>query len=1039
MKKQYYLLLLFLFVLNIFYAQNINPIWKFVGPKAENEIPSNRFRSGQIDDITVEPGNPNHIIASSFFAGIWETNNYNPNIPSADWHILPGFDNYLPDGMGANGVSAVAFRNTNELYAANFFEAGGNNFYSNAVLKYDFNTTQWFTTGILPFYNSKDVVINKIVFFPNNLNTIFLCTSSGLVESTNAGVSWFQAPASSPITGNIHDILFIQKSNGTDYFWYVAGCTVATKDLIGGSMGNALLMESTDDGANFYNVSLPYMNQMSSQFNSYAGICLGDQTLSGGDRDIYISTAVNLSDPSVPDPAQNSSWPCYPNCPPADPWEYAQRQFHKLTKNITSGLITNPYQTIIPNTDNDYYYNSPARLVIGYDATTKHVLTGGVDLHDFNLTTNNPIFIGSIHDDYHGIYINTSISPNQIFFACDGGFASLSFLSPLYSVKRLNNGLDISLLNGFSGASELHPITHGNIYVYGQQDEPISDLYDDYTGKVIQHGAGENDGALIDKFNNNLIITDASGFNAGYYLTTGGSAGFTSSSYKYMYNPASTPNRYLQPGTPMLQDKNLQGFGRHPFFQDPFRPGRIYNTLKGNGISQYDPISKSFVLKVNLSEYVSFFTNSAPNYTSSNFGTVNTNDIHFIGWQAQPLGMSFSQIDKNIMYIVSSNNSGDAPKFASQVIKYIGSNLDEGCWGDGYGNGYYLSNNTDLSTGNPQWQLITPAWSNLVPGIQPADIYHIGLTNVETSNWDKNKIYVSCALDIPNSSMITPVYNKVIKYDGTSWSDYSGTNIPSDENVTAMIMDHASNDGIYISTEKGVYYREPGMSDWVSYNMGVPNKVLPFIRSTQMEINYRENTVRAGTYGRGIWKSDLVCPSTSNLVIPSGTVSGYKEADDISTTNGNVNTTPTASTGSTVFRGTNSVTLEPGFTADATTGTNYFTAFIHGCSGGSTSSYNYFRTNSDSSQTSAIKNTDINIQDKKLIVYPNPTAAKFSFRILGDEPNQVLIYNSFGQIILNQLIESEQKEIDFTHQPEGIYFIKVLSADNTYTTKIIKR
>jgi len=171
-----------------------------------------------------------------------------------------------------------------------------------------------------------------------------------------------------------------------------------------------------------------------------------------------------------------------------------------------------------------------------------------------------------------------------------------------------------------------------------------------------------------------------------------------------------------------------------------------------------------------------------------------------------------------------------------------------------------------------------------------------------------------------------------------------------------------------------------------------------------------------------------------------GVVSGYKEADDISTTNGNVNTTLTASAGSTIFRGTNSVTLEPGFTATGAVG-NYFAAFIHGCLGGtsSTSSYDYFRTNSDSSKTNAIKNSDINSQDKKLIVYPNPTAAKFSFRVTGDAPSQILIYNSFGQVVLNQLIQSELKEIDFTSQPEGIYFIKVLAPDRTYTTKIIKR
>ncbi|MBL7928892.1 MAG: hypothetical protein JNL47_05385 [Bacteroidia bacterium] len=63
-------------------AQIIAPQWDHVGPLSTNEpnvSPShpdyNAFRSGRIDDLAVNPGNPNHIVAGSFFAGIWENNN----------------------------------------------------------------------------------------------------------------------------------------------------------------------------------------------------------------------------------------------------------------------------------------------------------------------------------------------------------------------------------------------------------------------------------------------------------------------------------------------------------------------------------------------------------------------------------------------------------------------------------------------------------------------------------------------------------------------------------------------------------------------------------------------------------------------------------------------------------------------------------------------------------------------------------------------------------------------------------------------------
>src|ERR1051326_2765197 len=522
MKNSYYILLLPLFALNILSAQNINPTWQFVGPFATNEpaVPPtafnyNPFHSGQIDYITVDPGNPNHVITSSFFGGIWESIDVTNTLPGGGWHIFPNFDNPLPLGMGCNGVTAVAFRNTNELYATNYISPSGNLSYTNAIFKYDFTTTQWQQLGALPFANQTTTLVNRIVFFPNDPNTIFLCTSDGLVESTDAGVTWFQAPLASPIVGNIHDIVFIEKSTPGTYYWYVSGCDVAGKNF----SGSALLMESTDDGATFNNVT-QYMNLFSG-INSYSAICLGDQTAASGDRDIWIYTARN---------------------PSLNGWYNANRQLHQLTKNINPPYpITIPYQTTIVNTGNDIYYNSPARLILGYDATNNQLLLGGVNIHAFNITTKSSTSIGSIHDDYHGIYVNTSVIPNQLYLACDGGFASVSFTGSFYSTTRLNYGLNISLITGFSGASENY-----FDYVYGQFDESIVDYYEEDEQRVThEHGSSENDGALIDKFDNDLIITDYStdGVNCGfayYYRTTSGASGFVSSTKEDIWNPSSS-------------------------------------------------------------------------------------------------------------------------------------------------------------------------------------------------------------------------------------------------------------------------------------------------------------------------------------------------------------------------------------------------------------------------------------------------------------------------------------------------------------------
>ena len=84
-----------------------------------------------------------------------------------------------------------------------------------------------------------------------------------------------------------------------------------------------------------------------------------------------------------------------------------------------------------------------------------------------------------------------------------------------------------------------------------------------------------------------------------------------------------------------------------------------------------------------------------------------------------------------------------------------------------------------------------------------------------------------------------------------------------------------TNDGLYIGTDVGVYYRNAGMSDWVLFSGGLPNAVV-----TELEIQYMKGVIRAATYGRGLWQSDLYVASGTfqvnavSLPANAGTVSG---------------------------------------------------------------------------------------------------------------------------------------------------------------------
>ncbi len=85
---------------------------------------------------------------------------------------------------------------------------------------------------------------------------------------------------------------------------------------------------------------------------------------------------------------------------------------------------------------------------------------------------------------------------------------------------------------------------------------------------------------------------------------------------------------------------------------------------------------------------------------------------------------------------------------------------------------------------------------------------------------------------------------------GNSWMDYSGT-LPAIP-VNCIVYQNGSNDGLYIGTDLGVFYRDGGMSDWIAYNNGLPNVIV-----NDLEISYQNTTLWAGTFGRGLWSSGL--------------------------------------------------------------------------------------------------------------------------------------------------------------------------------------
>ncbi len=83
---------------------------------------------------------------------------------------------------------------------------------------------------------------------------------------------------------------------------------------------------------------------------------------------------------------------------------------------------------------------------------------------------------------------------------------------------------------------------------------------------------------------------------------------------------------------------------------------------------------------------------------------------------------------------------------------------------------------------------------------------------------------------------------------GATWTNLSAglPNLP----VNTVVYHPGSPDGVYVGTDLGVYYRDTILNKWVSYNKGLPNVVID-----DLSIYSPDNTLVAGTFGRGVWQT----------------------------------------------------------------------------------------------------------------------------------------------------------------------------------------
>jgi hypothetical protein len=133
-------------------------------------------------------------------------------------------------------------------------------------------------------------------------------------------------------------------------------------------------------------------------------------------------------------------------------------------------------------------------------------------------------------------------------------------------------------------------------------------------------------------------------------------------------------------------------------------------------------------------------------------------------------------------------------------------------------------------------------WTDITPPTPNNPLGTFFVTDIAVSSWDANKIWISYSGYLEEY--------KVKYFDGSNWTDFNKglPNIP----VNCIICVNGSNDALFAGTDVGVYYRDAGMPAWEPFMANLPN-----VKISWLEINYTNQKLRAGTFGRGLWESDI--------------------------------------------------------------------------------------------------------------------------------------------------------------------------------------
>ncbi|OFX83391.1 MAG: hypothetical protein A2W99_11710 [Bacteroidetes bacterium GWF2_33_16] len=676
--------------------------------------------------------------------------------------------------------------------------------------------------------------VNCIEFHPSNASTYWVGTpSGGLWRTTNDGSSWTVLTDQNTVLG-VSDIA-IPYDFATSNTIYIA-----TGDRDGGSVwtlsgGNSDdnpsigVLKSTDGGANWSSTGLSWTNSDEKLIGRLLIHPSNPQILIAGASDgIYKTTNGGSSWTKV----HTTNYVIDMEFKPGDPTViYASTQKYNgasILKSTNSGdtwstvyaFGSGSYRTDIAVTPADptHLYVVVANTSGGLSGVFKSRDSGGTFVQTFNGTVLNHSLLGYYSD---GSGSNTGQGSYDLALAVAPNDTNIIFLGGINTWKSINGGYSWLINNmwtsyytyNLSGAPEVHADKHV-LKFYNN-----STLFEGNDGGIYK--STNTGSSWVDK-TNGMVISQLYRIGVSQSLSNMVICGLQDNGTKLIYNG----NWYDVKGGDGMEclvdptNGNIQ-YGTYV-------DGEIERTMDGWSTYNTVIISDSIDDNYNDGWWVTPYTLD-PNNSQTLF--VGYADV----WKSTNRGNSFTKI--------SDINSSQLLR--SLVVAQSNSNY------------IYAADKTKLwktTTGGISWTDIT--------GTLP--VSSSSITYVAVHNLNPNIIWVT--FGGYNSNRIYESTN-----GGTTWTSISN-GLPSIP-VFCVVQNKMenTNNHIYVGTDRGVFFKD-GSADWAQFNSGLPSVMV-----TELDIYYDNSVptnsrIRAATFGRGLWESDLYDFTTANIV--SGSISG---------------------------------------------------------------------------------------------------------------------------------------------------------------------